>query len=69
MSDSVVCPMDFTDLADDVHVYDVSSTLLNADAVYVTTISALTLNYRLLQAGFYSNQNKAEVEVMSEVGH
>ncbi|KAL5108045.1 Brefeldin A-inhibited guanine nucleotide-exchange protein 3 [Taenia crassiceps] len=66
VSDSVACLMDFTDLPDDVHVCDVNSTLLNADAVYATTIGALTLNYRLLQAGFYSNRNKAEVEVMSE---
>ncbi|KAL5968223.1 Brefeldin A-inhibited guanine nucleotide-exchange protein 3 [Taenia solium] len=61
MSGNVVSPVDFTDLAD-----DVSSTLLNADAVYATTIGALTLNYRLLQVGFYSNRNKTEVEVMSE---
>ncbi|EUB62872.1 Brefeldin A-inhibited guanine nucleotide-exchange protein 3 [Echinococcus granulosus] len=64
--DSVLCPMYVADLADDVHIHDVSGALLNADAIYATTISALTLNYRLLQAGFYSTRNKAGVEIMSE---
>ncbi|VDM19097.1 unnamed protein product [Hydatigera taeniaeformis] len=66
VADSVVCSVDFTDRVDDVHLLDIDSTLLNADAVYATTIGALALNYRLLQAGFYSNQYKAEVVVMSE---
>lgn len=63
----VLSPTDTSDLANDAYIYDVNGTLLNADAVYVATISALALNYRLLQGNFYVNPDKTATEVISEV--
>nr|CDS25689.2 brefeldin A inhibited guanine [Hymenolepis microstoma] len=66
VSGGVLSPSDAADFAGDAQIYDVSGTLLNADAVYVATVSALALNYRLLQAGFYSNNSKSTSEIMTE---
>uniref|UniRef100_A0A5K3FNK2 SEC7 domain-containing protein n=1 Tax=Mesocestoides corti TaxID=53468 RepID=A0A5K3FNK2_MESCO len=66
VSGGILSPVESSEFADTSHVYDVSGTLLNADAVYVATFSALSLNYRLIKAGFYSTSNRATVEVMSE---
>ncbi|KAM3186751.1 hypothetical protein ACTXT7_003721 [Hymenolepis weldensis] len=66
VSGGVLSPSDAADFADDAQIYDVNGTLLNADAVYAATISALALNYRLLQAGFYSNNSKITSEIMTE---
>lgn len=63
----MLSPSDPADFADETHVYDASGTLLNADAVYVATVSALALNYRLLQAGFYSSNSKNASNIMTEV--
>ncbi|VDN14513.1 unnamed protein product [Dibothriocephalus latus] len=38
-------------------INDPAGTLLNADAVYVASIAALALNYRLLEADFYSRSS------------
>ena len=69
MSGGVLSPTEDADFINDANIYDVSGTLLNADAVYVATISGLALNYRLLQADFYSASNKAAINVMPEVSH
>uniref|UniRef100_A0A0R3SXB9 DUF1981 domain-containing protein n=1 Tax=Hymenolepis diminuta TaxID=6216 RepID=A0A0R3SXB9_HYMDI len=66
VSGGVLSPSDAADFADDAQIYDVNGTLLNADAVYSATISALALNFRLLQAGFYSNNSKTTSEIMTE---
>lgn len=68
ISGGVLTPSDAADFADDAQIYDVGGTLLNADAVYAATIAALALNFRLLQAGFYSENNKRDIsEIMTEV--
>ncbi|VDL85358.1 unnamed protein product [Schistocephalus solidus] len=41
----------------DAPINDPAGTLLNADAVYAASIAALALNYRLLEAGFYSRSS------------
>ncbi|KAM7542562.1 hypothetical protein Aperf_G00000008502 [Anoplocephala perfoliata] len=61
VSGGVLSPSDSADFAD-----DSSGTLLNADAVYAATISALALNYRLLQAGFYSTNGGNSSDIMTE---
>ncbi|VDN96324.1 unnamed protein product [Rodentolepis nana] len=66
VSGGVLSPSDASDIADNAQIYDVGGTLLNADAIYVATVSALALNYRLLQAGFYSNNSKFTTKIMTE---
>lgn len=67
VSDSILSSSQTLDFSDSPANYEMQGGLLNADAVYVATFSALSLNLSLLKAGFYFTRDQTTLQVVTEV--